>query len=80
MAVIVDVLDNDVVTSIVVGDSVPVDITNTVNEVIEVTDNSDIPSVVVEVPQGLPGVQNLYVGYTPPSSPQEGWVWIDLNG
>ena len=79
MAVIVDVIDNDVTTSIVVGDSVPVDVTNTINETIDVTNNTD-PSVVVEVPQGLSGVQNLYVGYTPPSSPQEGWVWIDLNG
>jgi len=79
MAVIVDVIDNDVTTTIVVGDSVPVDVTNTINETIDVT-NTTGPSVVVEVPQGLPGVQNLYVGYTPPSGPQEGWVWIDLNG
>lgn len=36
-------------------------------------------SVVVEVMQGLPGVQNLYVGPTPPENPEEGWVWIDTS-
>lgn len=36
-------------------------------------------SVVVEVLQGKPGVQNLYVGPTPPSNPEEGWVWIDTS-
>lgn len=29
--------------------------------------------------KGEPGVQNLFVGETPPSNPQEGWVWIDTS-
>jgi hypothetical protein len=36
-------------------------------------------SVVVEVMKGLPGVQNLHVGPTPPENPEENMVWIDTS-
>lgn len=36
-------------------------------------------SVTVEILKGKPGDQRVYVGPTPPESPQEGWVWIDTS-
>lgn len=37
------------------------------------------PSTVIEVLKGAKGDQNVYVGDTPPSNPQEGWIWIDTS-
>jgi len=31
------------------------------------------------VVQGPPGVQNVYVGPTPPLNPEIGWIWIDTS-
>lgn len=47
-----------------------------------VTSLTEIPTetAVIEVLAGLPGVQNVYVGTTPPANPQENWLWIDTNG
>lgn len=47
----------------------------------EVGGVSEIPLevAVVEVLAGAPGVQNLYVGPTPPDSPQEDWIWVDTS-
>jgi len=37
-------------------------------------------STVIEVLKGAPGDDKVYVGPTPPSNPQEGWIWIDTSG
>lgn len=79
MGIIIDVVQDDTVQSLTILADSPVDITDNSSEAIDINDNTG-ESTVIEVPQGLPGVQNLYVGYDPPSNPQEGWVWIDLNG
>jgi hypothetical protein len=77
---IIDIVGSDEVTSVALGTTTPVEVINVVSEVVEVNNTDNQTNVAVEVLKGLPGVQNLYVGYSPPDNPQEGWVWIDLNG
>lgn len=43
---------------------------------------ANVPEVLqIDVPglQGPPGVQNVYVGPTPPPSPEVGWIWVDTS-
>ena len=53
-----------------------VDIVNTVPIVSTTSTQVAVP---IEVLTGQPGVQNLFVGTTPPAFPQEGFVWIDTS-
>jgi hypothetical protein len=39
----------------------------------------EIIEIVSEGPQGAPGLQNVFVGPTPPDNPQDGWVWINTG-
>lgn len=34
---------------------------------------------VVEFLRGKPGLNNVYVGTTPPVGAQENWIWIDTS-
>lgn len=45
-----------------------------------VVEVSAVGNTVVETFGGPPGVQNVYVGDTPPEDPEEGWIWIDTSG
>lgn len=39
----------------------------------------NVAEVYVPGPQGAPGVQNVFVGTTPPENPQENWIWMDVS-
>lgn len=79
MGIIIEISDSDDDPVVVdVSQQGPVTVVDNSAQV-EVTNNTDeVP--VIEVTRGLPGVQNVYVGDTPPNNPQEGWIWIDLSG
>lgn len=79
MAIKIDILEDDNITSLLVGTSIPPVVTENPSEEIVIVD-SQTDSVAIDVLKGLPGEQILYVGYTPPENPQEGWVWVNLNG
>lgn len=86
MATVFDVARTDVIDS----NSNAVGYTVSTVDVIEVLDTNS-PSIIetlvaaspntVEIavagPQGPPGLQNVFVGPTPPANPQINWIWID---
>ena len=75
MVVVVEVIEDDTVTSEVVGD-------HTVVEVISTTDTpKDVTSVVdvVEVVREGGAVTNVLWGYGMPSNPTVGMIWIDVS-
>lgn len=41
--------------------------------------DTNVIDVITAGPQGPPGVQNVYVQPTPPSSPQVNWIWVDTS-
>ena len=61
--------------------SLTVTLVNPAGSAIEITDPGSVSvvEVITAGPQGAPGVQNVYVGTSPPSSPQIDWIWIDTN-
>lgn len=78
MGIILDIIIDDDVRKVELD---PVIKTLSVNTIASREVKSTTPdSKVVEVLKGAPGVQNVFVGTTPPDNPQEGWIWIDTSG
>lgn len=50
-------------------------------DIISVPEALSPEMIEIDVPglQGPPGLQNVFVGPTPPPNPQDGWVWIDTS-
>lgn len=75
MGIVLNVNDNGTQSVLEVANenASVVEITNTTTQ-LNITNPTS--AVVIEVLKGQPGVQNLYVGPTPPNNPEEGWIWI----
>ena len=83
MAIVIDIIDDGGNVS---SNILPIDgsVSLAVDVVPSVVTDVVVPQdpVVVEVLAGLPGapgVQNVFVGPTPPDNPQEDWIWVDTN-
>lgn len=81
MGMIVDIVEPDtVVTNEIANDlALTIDVSPSIVTDVLVQDDPVVIEVLAGLP-GQPGVQNVFVGTTPPSNPQENWIWVDTNG
>lgn len=79
MAIRIDVVDDDNVVSVLRAPSdTAVTLVNTTTPAPVLTQEVS-KSQVLKVMAGLPGLQNVFVGPTPPENPTNDTIWINTN-